>query len=100
DHKHFTNHEWVATKDLTSEHSIYIQKGEGSFGEGTITIEQAQMLGWLYGDGSIYKGYRSLDAVFYINQKEYPTVFPVLSQAVESLTGYNHKPSLVKGVYT
>ncbi|MCC5627033.1 ribonucleoside-triphosphate reductase, adenosylcobalamin-dependent [Nostoc sphaeroides] len=100
DHKHFTNHGWVATKDLTSEHSIYIQKGEGSFGEGTITIEQAQMLGWLYGDGSIYKGYRSLDAVFYINQKEYPTVFPLLSQAVESLTGYNHKPSLVKGVYT
>lgn len=100
DHQHFTNHGWVATKDLTSDHHIYIQKGAGYFGEGTITVEQAQMLGWLYGDGSIYKGYKGLDAVFYINQNEYETAFPALTAAVESLTGYSHKPSLVKGVYT
>ncbi len=100
EHQHFTNQGWVATKDLNSDHSIYIQKGEGSFGEGTITVNQAQMLGWLYGDGSIYRGSSGLDAVFYVNQKEYPTVFPILTSAVESLTGYCHKPSLVKGVYT
>ncbi|MBE9055115.1 ribonucleoside-triphosphate reductase, adenosylcobalamin-dependent [Sphaerospermopsis sp. LEGE 08334] len=100
DHQHFTNHGWVATKDLTPDHHIYIQKGAGYFGEGTITVEQAQMLGWWYGDGSIYKGYKGLDAVFYINQNEYETAFPVLTAAVESLTGYSHKPSLVKGVYT
>jgi ribonucleotide reductase class II len=100
EHKHFTNEGWVTTKDLTEHHAIYIQKGEGSFGEGTITPLQAQMLGWLYGDGSIYQANKGLDAVFYINQKEYPTVFPVLSEAVESLTNYNHQPSLVKGVYT
>lgn len=100
DHQHFTNHGWVTTKDLTSEHHIYIQKGAGYFGEGTITVEQAQMLGWLYGDGSIYKGSKGLDAVFYINTNEYETAFPLLNSAVESLTGYSHKPSLVKGVYT
>ncbi|HAX75814.1 MAG TPA: endonuclease, partial [Cyanobacteria bacterium UBA11372] len=100
DHQHFTNEGWIATKDLTSAHAIYIQKGAGSFGQGTISVEQAQMLGWLYGDGSIYQGNKGLDAVFYINQKEYTTAFPVLTEAVESLTGYSHKPSLVKGVYT
>ncbi|MBD2297446.1 ribonucleoside-triphosphate reductase, adenosylcobalamin-dependent [Nostoc sp. FACHB-190] len=100
DHEHFTNQGWVATKDLTSEHYIYIQKGTGHFGESTITVEQAQMLGWLYGDGSIYKGAKGLDAVFYINQKEYETAFPVLTSAVQSLTGYNHQPSFIKGVYT
>ncbi|TVP56847.1 MAG: ribonucleoside-triphosphate reductase, adenosylcobalamin-dependent [Nodularia sp. (in: Bacteria)] len=100
DHQHLTNHGWVTTKDLTSEHYIYIQKGAGYFGEGTITVEQAQMLGWLYGDGSIYKGSKGLDAVFYINTNEYETAFPLLNSAVESLTGYSHKPSLVKGVYT
>ncbi len=100
DHQHFTNKGWVATKNLTSEHNIYIQKGEGFFGKSTITVEQAQMLGWLYGDGSIYQGYRGKDAVFYMNRHEYQTVFPVLQSAVESLTGYNHQPSFVKGVYT
>ena len=100
DHQHFTNEGWVATKDLTSEHNIYIQKGEGFFGKSTITVEQAQMLGWLYGDGSIYQGVKGTDAVFYINQHEYQTVFPVLQSAVDSLTGYNHQPSFVKGVYT
>ncbi|AFY43358.1 ribonucleoside-triphosphate reductase, adenosylcobalamin-dependent [Nostoc sp. PCC 7107] len=100
DHEHFTNKGWVATKDLTSEHHIYIQKGTGHFGESTITVEQAQMLGWLYGDGSIYKGAKGLDVVFYINQKEYETAFPVLTSAVQSLTGYNHQPSFIKGVYT
>ena len=100
DHQHFTNKGWVATKDLTSEHNIYIQKGEGFFGKSTITVEQAQMLGWLYGDGSIYQGVKGTDAVFYINQHEYQTVFPVLQSAVESLTGYNHQPSIVKGIYT
>ncbi|HEY9802331.1 MAG TPA: ribonucleoside-triphosphate reductase, adenosylcobalamin-dependent [Leptolyngbyaceae cyanobacterium] len=100
DHRHFTNQGWVATKDLTSEHSIYIQKGAGCFGQGTITVEQSQMLGWLYGDGSIYKGAKGLDAVFYINQKEFETAFPVLKSAVESLTGYSHQPSFIKGVHT
>jgi ribonucleotide reductase class II len=100
DHQHFTDRGWVATKDLTPDIAICIQRGEGSFGKSTIAVAQAQMLGWLYGDGSIYQGYRGLDAVFYINQKEYPTVFPVLFEAVESLTGYSHNPSLVKGVYT
>ncbi|MBD2138110.1 ribonucleoside-triphosphate reductase, adenosylcobalamin-dependent [Anabaena sp. FACHB-1237] len=100
DHQHFTNHGWVATKDLTSDHHIYIQKGAGYFGEGTITVEQAQMLGWLYSDDSTYQGYKELDAVFYINQNEYKTAFPVLTAAVESLTGYSHKPNLVKGACT
>lgn len=101
DHEHFTNHGWTATKDLTSEHKILIQKGQGHFGQGTISPEQAQMLGWLYGDGSIYRGSRnSLEAVFYINQKEYSRTFPALASAVHSLTGYDHQPSLVKGMYT
>ena len=100
DHQHFTNQGWIATKDLSGVHAIYIQKGEGSFGKGTIAVEQAQMLGWLYGDGSIERGYRGLDVVLYINQKEYPTAFPVLASAVESLTEYSHKPSLVKEVDT
>jgi hypothetical protein len=100
EHQHLTNQGWVATKDLELDHAILTQKGEGSFGKATITVEQAQMLGWLYGDGSIYKQARGLEAVFYMNPQEYPTVFPVISEAVESLTGYNHQPSLVKGLYT
>lgn len=99
-HQHFTDRGWVATKDLTPDIAIFIQRGEGSFGKSTIAVAQAQMLGWLYGNGSIYQGAKGLDAVFYMNQKEYSTVFPVLFEAVESLTGYRHKPSLVKGVYT
>ncbi|MCS6959655.1 MAG: ribonucleoside-triphosphate reductase, adenosylcobalamin-dependent [Pseudanabaenaceae cyanobacterium SKYGB_i_bin29] len=97
-HQHLTNRGWVATRELTPEHRILIQKGEGEFGVGTISVEQAQMLGWLYGDGSIYQHRGRLDAVFYINQVEFANAFPVLSRAVRSITGY--EPSLVKGVYT
>jgi len=100
EHKHLTNRGWVATKDLTGNDKVYIQKGEGHFGKSTISVEQAQMLGWLYGDGSIYQGNKGLDAVFYINQQEYATTFPLLARAVKSLTGYDHQPSLVKSVYT
>lgn len=101
DHEHFTNCGWIATKDLTPQHKILIQKGQGHFGKGTISQEQAQMLGWLYGDGSIYEGSQNrLEAVFYINKKEYEATFPVLASAVQSLTGYQHQPSMVKGLYT
>lgn len=100
EHQHFTNQGWVATKDLTPDIAIYIQRGEGYFGKSDISVNQAQMLGWLYGDGSICQGHTGLDAIFYMNQKEYPTAFPVLFEAVESLTGYRHTPSLVKGLYT
>jgi ribonucleotide reductase, class II len=100
EHQHLTNQGWVATKDLKNEHKILIQKGQGNFGEGTISANQAQMLGWLYGDGSIYKDRGNLSTVFYINQEEYAQTFPILSSAVNSLTGYEHKPSFVKGLYT
>ncbi len=115
EHKHLTNRGWVATKDLTGNDKVYIQKGEGHFGKGTISVEQAQMLGWLYGDGSTYQGNnyqgnnyqgnndqgnKGLDAVFYINQQEYATTFELLARAVKSLTGYDHQPSLVKSVCT
>ncbi len=100
EHQHFTDKGWIATKDLTADHKVLIQKGQGNFGQSSISAEQAQMLGWLYGDGSIYQQPRGLNAVFYINQTEYAETFPVLSAAVKSLTGYEHQPSLVKGVYT
>jgi ribonucleotide reductase, class II len=100
DHQHLTTLGWVSTKDLTANHKICIQKGQGNFGTGTISTEQSQMLGWLYGDGSIYKQRNRLEAVFYINPTEYAETFPVLSSAVKSLTGYEHQPSFTKGVYT
>ncbi|HEY9705567.1 MAG TPA: hypothetical protein V6C58_24225, partial [Allocoleopsis sp.] len=106
-HEHFTNQGWVKTKDLTPEHQIYIQKGEGYFGEGTITIEQAQMLGWWYGDGYnvIIKPQKHgrkeshLAKGFVFNQQEYDYAYPVVGGAIKSITGVEYVRKLHKGVY-
>ncbi len=107
DHQHFTNKGWVATSHLTSEHNIYIQKGEGFFGEGTITVEQAQMLGWWYGDGYnvIIKPHKHgrkeshFAKGFVFNQQEYDYAYPVVGKAIKSITGVEYARKLHKGVY-
>ncbi|BAY63711.1 replicative DNA helicase [Calothrix brevissima NIES-22] len=107
DHQHFTNKGWVATKDLTSEHNIYIQKGAGYFGEGTITVEQAQMLGWWYGDGynvaiKPHKHGRKQSHFakgFVFNPEEYDYAYPVVGKAIKSITGVEYVRNLHKGVY-
>ncbi|MGI2907137.1 ribonucleoside-triphosphate reductase, adenosylcobalamin-dependent [Tolypothrix sp. VBCCA 56010] len=107
DHQHFTNKGWVATKDLTSEHHIYIQKGAGYFGEGTITVEQGQMIGWWYGDGYnvIIKPQKHgrkqshFAKGFVFNQEEYDYAYPVVGRAVKSITGVEYVRKLHKGVY-
>ncbi|MBC6420089.1 MAG: endonuclease, partial [Prochloron sp. SP5CPC1] len=108
DHQHFTNQGWVATKDLVDVHAIYVQKGEGSLGQGTITVEQSQMLGWWYGDGynvkiGAIKGHgRTSDHFakgFVFNPQEYETAYPVVSAAVKSITGKTYATPLHKGVY-
>lgn len=107
DHQHFTNHGWIATKDLTSEHHIYLQKGAGSFGEGTITVEQAQMLGWWYGDGYnvIIKPQKHgtkeshFAKGFVFNQQEYDYAYPVVGGAIKSIAGVEYVRKLHKGVY-
>ncbi len=107
DHQHFTNQGWVTTKDLTSEHHIYIQKGAGSFGEGTITVKQAQMLGWWYGDGYnvIIKPQKNgrkeshFAKGFVFNQQEYDYAYPVVGGAIKSMAGVEYVSKLHKGVY-
>jgi ribonucleotide reductase, class II len=107
EHKHFTNKGWVATKELTLEHSIFIQKGEGQFGSSTISIEQAQMLGWWFGDGfqTIEKakiGVRKTDRTvrgFYFNSKEFEYAYPIITSALESIGGTRYAYHINKGIY-
>ncbi|MBE9018288.1 ribonucleoside-triphosphate reductase, adenosylcobalamin-dependent, partial [Chroococcidiopsidales cyanobacterium LEGE 13417] len=107
EHKHFTNKGWVATKELTLEHSIFIQKGEGQFGSSTISIEQAQMLGWWFGDGfqTIEKaeiGVRKTDRTvrgFYFNSKEFEYAYPIITSALESIGGTRDAYHINKGIY-
>ena len=90
DHQHLTNHGWVATKDLTSDHHVYIQKGAGYFGKDTIPVEQAQRLGWCYGEGCNSRAIKSMTGVQYskrLDQGGYGvrTQSPVLEKLVENL---------------
>ena len=107
EHKHFTKRGWVATKDLTIADKVYIQRGEGVFGKATITVDQAQMIGWWYGDGynvllKAKNTGRKEDCYakgFVFNPQEYPTAYPVVERAIESVTGRTYAVKLYKGVY-
>lgn len=111
EHKHYTHQGWVKTKDLTAQHSIFVQQGEGAFGEGTISVEEAQMLGWWYGDGYNVRikarrengGHgRTQDHFakgFVFNPTEYELAYPVISSAIANITGVKYITNLHKGVY-
>ncbi|MGD1699889.1 ribonucleoside-triphosphate reductase, adenosylcobalamin-dependent [Dapis sp. BLCC M229] len=108
DHQHFTSRGWVSTQDLTDNDNIYVQRGAGHFGKGTISVAQAQMLGWWYGDGYNVKikarqGHgRKQDHFakgFVFNQDEYETAYNIVGKAVASITGREYVTTLHKGVY-
>ncbi|OZH52742.1 hypothetical protein AFK68_22375 [Hydrocoleum sp. CS-953] len=108
EHKHFTSRGWVSTQDLTDDDNIYVQRGAGHFGKGTISVAQAQMLGWWYGDGYNVKikarqGHgRKQDHFakgFVFNQDEYETAYNIVGKAVASITGREYVTKLHKGVY-
>ena len=108
EHKHFTSRGWVSTQDLTDDDNIYVQRGAGHFGKGTISVAQAQMLGWWYGDGYNVKikarqGHgRKQDHFakgFVFNQDEYETAYNIVGKAVASITGREYVTTLHKGVY-
>ncbi|NEP03749.1 MAG: ribonucleoside-triphosphate reductase, adenosylcobalamin-dependent [Okeania sp. SIO2G4] len=109
DHQHFTSRGWVSTQDLTNDDNIYVQRGAGYFGKGTISVAQAQMLGWWYGDGYNVRikarsnGHgRKQDHFakgFVFNQDEYETANNIVGKAVASITGREYVTTLHKGVY-
>ena len=108
DHQHFTCRGWVTTKDLTDDDNIYIQRGAGKFGKGTISVAQAQMLGWWYGDGynpnikAPSQGHsRNKDNFakeFVFNQDEYETTYNIVGKAVASIIGTEDVTKLHGGV--
>ena len=108
DHQHFTCRGWVTTKDLTDDDNIYIQRGAGKFGKGTISVAQAQMLGWWYGDGynpnikAPSQGHsRNKDHFakgFVFHQDEYETTYNLVGKAVASIIGTEDVTKLHGGV--
>lgn len=108
DHQHFTCRGWVTTKDLTDDDNIHIQRGAGKFGKGTISVAQAQMLGWWYGDGyhvnikapsqdhSRKKDHFAKGFIF--NQDEYETTYNIVEKAVASIIGIEDVTKLYEGV--
>ena len=109
DHQHFTSRGWVSTRDLTDDDNIYIQGGAGQFGKGTISVAQAQMLGWWYRDGYNVKikarshshgGKQDYFATgFVFDQDDYETAYNVVEKAVASITEREYVTKLHKGVY-
>ncbi|MDY7005289.1 MAG: ribonucleoside-triphosphate reductase, adenosylcobalamin-dependent [Cyanobacteriota bacterium] len=125
DHQHFTSRGWVSTKDLSDNDNVYVQRGAGYFGKGTISVAQAQMLGWWYGDGfnevrsqksevrscfcgdlsnspKTFRLNRKQDHFakgFVFNQDEYETAYNIVGKAVASITGREYVTTLHKGVY-
>jgi len=108
-HQHFTDKGWVETKNLTSEHKVLFQQGEGKWGEDSknnINSEQSQMLGWWYGDGyNVKMKSRSKNRAEYLakgfvfNPKEYLTAGTTVLYALETITEHRYIPRLHKGVY-
>ena len=101
-HQHFTDRGWVETKNLTINDRILFQQGEGKWGESSsVTLEQAQMLGWWYGDGYNLKRKNKtrLAKGFVFNPQEYPTAGTIVLNAVETITDYKYTAKLHKGVY-
>ncbi|MEB3340439.1 LAGLIDADG family homing endonuclease [Okeania sp.] len=108
DHQHFTSRGWVSTQDLTDDDNIYVQRGAGHFGKGTISVAQAQMLGWWYGDGFNVRIKARSDGHgrkqdhfakgFVFNQDEYETADNIVGKAVIT-TAKEYVTTLHKGVY-
>lgn len=51
DHRIQTGSGWIEAKDLTTEDEIYIQSGEGKFGDNELGDDITNVLGWITGDG-------------------------------------------------
>ena len=108
-HQHFTDKGWVETKNLTYEHKVLFQQGEGKWSEDSknnINSEQSQMLGWWYGDGyNVKMKSRSKNRAEYLakgfvfNPKEYLTAGTTVLYALETITEHRYIPRLHKGVY-
>jgi len=81
DHKFRTQDGWKPLSELTRNDALYLQSGEGGFGEFG-TLDAGRVVGWTVGDGDI-SGQR-VYLRFYGEDKE---VAPTIAEAVAKLTG-------------